>query len=338
MAQAIIIVNYNNNRDIIECIDAITYLTGNEVLGVFVVENGGPTAYDALVKALTTWGGPCIKTISSKLAHLTCPEGGHRRCVELVTIHGRCPVVVAEAAENLGYGGGANSWLKRLHPYPEWIGFWILNPDTRPEPTALSALKTACSRQRCGMAGSTIVDYQDRDCVGTRGLRWRRWRGNAVHVDHGKHIRDPVAPGGAAAIDSPSGTSIYVTRACIDRIGYLSEEYFLYYEDIEWGMRAKSAGLLARADDSVVPHKYGTTIGSAVSRKDRSRLSVYLETRNNLLFVWRRDPRAIVWLIPRTILRACEFLFVGSVRNAVATFEGMAAFFRGETGRPGFVS
>jgi N-acetylglucosaminyl-diphospho-decaprenol L-rhamnosyltransferase len=338
MAPAIVIVNYNNNIDIIECIDAITYLTGNADLGVFVVENGGPAAFDGLVKALTTWGGPCIKVAASKLPHLARSDGCHLRCVELATIHGRFPVVVAEAVENLGYGGGANSWLKRLSPYPEWDGFWILNPDTSPEPIALSALKAACAGPHCGMAGSTIVDFQRRDYVGTRGLRWRRWRGNVVHVDRGKHIRDPVAPGGAAAIDSPSGTSLYVTRACIDQIGYLREDYFLYYEDLEWGMRAKSAGLLARADDSIVPHKYGTTLGLAASRKNRSKLSVYLETRNSLLFVWRRDPRAIVWLIPRTFLRACAYLFAGSVRNAVATFEGTLAFFRGETGRPDFVN
>jgi N-acetylglucosaminyl-diphospho-decaprenol L-rhamnosyltransferase len=337
MAAAIIIVNYNNNIDIIECIEAITCLTGNENLGVFVTENGGPAAFDALIKALTARGGPCVAVAAPKFAHLARPGGCHLRGVELMTIHGRYPVVVGEAAENLGYGGGTNSWLKRLSPYPEWDGFWILNPDTTPESAALSALKAACAGQHCGMAGSTIVDYQRRDHVWTRGLLWRPWRGNAVHIDYGKHIRDPVAPGGAAAIDAPSGTSIFVTRACLDQIGYPREDYFLYYEDLDWGMRAKAAGLLTRADASIVPHKYGTTMGSASSRRDRSRLSVYLETRNSLLFIWRGDRRAIVWSTLRMFLRACEYLLVGSARNARTTVEGVTAFFRGETGRPNFV-
>jgi hypothetical protein len=103
-------------------------------------------------------------------------------------------------------------------------------------------------------------------------------------------------------------------------------------------MRAKSAGLLTRADDSIVPHKYGTTLGSATSRKERSRVAVFLEARNTLLFVWRTDPGAIVWMIVRTLLRTCEYLLVGSVRNAMATLAGMMAFFRGKTGRPHFVS
>jgi hypothetical protein len=338
MATAVIIVTYCNNMDITECLEAIGDQAGSGDLGVFVVENGGPAAFDALVEALAAPGGPCIEAAASKLANLASPGGCHLRCVELVTCRGYRPVAVAEAPENLGYAGGINSWLERLMPYLEWDGFWILNPDTMPEPMALSALKAACVMQSCGMAGSTIVDFKCRDKVLTRGLLWRRWRGGAGHIDRGKRISDPPALGGGKAIDSPSGASIYVTRACIAQIGYPREDYFLYFEDLEWGMRAKSAGLLTRADDSVVPHKYGTTIGSAVSRKERSRLAVFLDARNSLLFVWRADPGAIVWMIVRTLLRACEYLFVGSVRNAMTTLAGMMAFFRGETGRPHFVT
>ncbi len=338
MATAVIIVAYRSDIDITECIEAIGDQTGSGEVGVFVVENGGPAAFDSLAKALVAPGGPCLEAVSSKLANLASPGGRHLRCVELATRRGGWPVAAAEAPENLGYGGGVNSWLERLMPYPEWDGFWILNPDTIPEPMALSALKAACVMPGCGMAGSTIVDFKCREKVHLRGLVWRRWRGGSVAVDRGKHISDPAAPGGAKAIDSPSGSSMYVTRACIDQIGYPRADYFLYFEDLEWGMRAKSAGLLTRADNSIVPHKYGTTLGSAASRKERSRLAVFLEARNGLLFVWRTDPGAIVWMIARTLLRACEYLCVGSVRNAMATLAGMMAFFRGETGRPHFVS
>jgi N-acetylglucosaminyl-diphospho-decaprenol L-rhamnosyltransferase len=123
MATAVIIVNYCNNLDIIECLEAISDQAGSGDLGVFVVENGGPAAIDALAEALVAPGGPCIEAASSKLANLASPGGCHLRCVELVTCRGYWPVAVAEAPENLGYGGGINSWLERLRPYPEWDGF-----------------------------------------------------------------------------------------------------------------------------------------------------------------------------------------------------------------------
>ena len=123
MATAIIIVSFKNQLDITECLAAISGQTGSGDLGVFVVENGGTAAFDALVEALAAPGGPCIEAASSKLANLASPGGRHLRCVVLVTCRGYWPVVVAEAPENLGYGGGINSWLERLWPYPEWDGF-----------------------------------------------------------------------------------------------------------------------------------------------------------------------------------------------------------------------
>jgi len=143
MATAVIIVTYCNNMDITECLEAISDQAGTGDLGVFVVENGGPAAFDALAEALAAPGGPCSEAAASKLANLASPGGCHLRCVELVTCRGHRPVAVAEAPENLGYGGGINSWLARLMPYLEWDGFWILNPDTMPESIALSALKAA---------------------------------------------------------------------------------------------------------------------------------------------------------------------------------------------------
>jgi N-acetylglucosaminyl-diphospho-decaprenol L-rhamnosyltransferase len=200
MATAVIIVTYCNNMDITECLEALSDQAGSGDLGVFVVENGGPAAFDALAEALAAPGGPSKEVGSSKLANLASPGGCHLRCVKLVTRRAYWPVAVAEAPENLGYGGGINSWLERLRPHPEWDGFWILNPDTMPEPMALSALKAACVMSNCGMAGSTIVGFNCRDKVLTRGLLWRRWRGGAVMIDRSKHISDPAAPGGAKAI------------------------------------------------------------------------------------------------------------------------------------------
>src|ERR1700681_1122018 len=102
MATAVIIVTYCNNMDITECLEGISDQTGSGDLGAFVVENGGPAAFDALVEALAAPGGPCIEAASSKLANLASPGGRHLRCVVLVTCRGYWPVVVAEAPENLG--------------------------------------------------------------------------------------------------------------------------------------------------------------------------------------------------------------------------------------------
>ena len=51
---------------------------------------------------------------------------------------------------------------------------------------------------------------------------------------------------GNAAVDMPNGVGfcLYVTRACLDRVGALPELYARgYYEDVEFGLRAREAGL-----------------------------------------------------------------------------------------------
>ena len=79
------------------------------------------------------------------------------------------------------------------------------------------------------------------------------------------------------AMDSPSGASMYVTRRCIEQIGLMDESYFLFYEDLDWGVRAKKHGL-GYASDSIVAHQRGTTTGSAGRSTALSRLSVYCST------------------------------------------------------------
>ena len=89
---------------------------------------------------------------------------------------------------------------------------------------------------------------------------------------------------------------MYVTRDCLTRIGLMDERYFLYFEDLDWGIRAKHQGKIGYADDSIVLHDGGTTIGSAMTRQQQSPLAIYLDFRNRLLFVRSHGARWLAWL------------------------------------------
>jgi GT2 family glycosyltransferase len=72
----------------------------------------------------------------------------------------------------------------------------------------------------------------------------------------------------------------------IDRIGLMREEYFLYYEDSDYCLRAERAGFkIYYVPESIIWHKNaGSTGGSG------SRLQDYYITRNRLLFGNRFAP------------------------------------------------
>ncbi|HLZ83801.1 MAG TPA: glycosyltransferase family 2 protein [Caulobacteraceae bacterium] len=331
----IIIIGYRTPGDISDCLASLTRLKRPPSFAVTICENGGPAAFEALVDALVAPGGPCAETPAGATGDIA-PNADIFRRLRRLRLGGDGPVViVGEARENLGYAGGINACLRFLADTPGWVGAWVLNPDTQPEPDALTELVAYADLNGKGMVGSRLMYWDNPDIVRTRGLRWRRLAASPVGVDNYAPVLPPPDPADVEArIDSPSGASFYITRACLDRIGLMDERYFLYFEDLDWGLRAKASCGIGYAYNSVVPHIGGRSIGSAPARAARSRLSVYLDFRNRLIFVRHHYSGWFLWTVAVSLLRAFEYLLVGAVGNFRIALRGTLAGLRGETGRP----
>lgn len=326
----VIIVGYRNASDISQCLAALGKARREPAFAIYICENGGLPAYEALKTSLTGENGPCADSDAP-----LPPSGDAFVATCVLDLAGDIRVTIGAARENLGYAGGINAWVGPLMQQAGWPGIWVLNPDTSPEPDALAELAAFAQTFGKGMVGSRIMLPENPGHVGSRGLKWNLWQARTIGVDKG--APDTPAPDPAdveSRIDSPHGASFYATRACIDRIGLMEEGYFLYFEDLEWGTRAKAAGGVGYAYRSVVPHIGGTTIGSGSGRKSRSKLAVYLDYRNRLLFVRRNHPGWLLWSILVDFVWAFEFLAIGSVENFKAALSGWVAGIRGETGRP----
>jgi N-acetylglucosaminyl-diphospho-decaprenol L-rhamnosyltransferase len=327
----IVIVGFGNAEDIVKCLTAIATQRGRPKIGVFICENGGAAAFQALIGAISKPGGPCVG--EGEKLNLAGPDLVCGRRLRLVGA--QVAVTIAQARENLGFAGGVNAWIRRLLAEPGWNGVWILNPDTWPQPDALAELVDFAVKRRKGMVSSRIMFPDRSDIASSRGLKWRKLTASVKGVD----IFAPVSPAPdpddvERRIDSPTGVSIYVTRACIDKIGLMDESYFLYWEDVDWGVRAKAACGIGYAHSSVVPHIGGSSTGAVRKRAERSPLAVYLRNRNQLHFVRRHHPGWFAWTVFVSFLRTAEFLAVGSTRNFAAALQGLVAGLRGEKGRP----
>jgi hypothetical protein len=185
------------------------------------------------------------------------------------------------------------------------------------------------------MVGSRVILAASPEGIQNRGLSWRRVTARTVGVDcHATATIEPAPSDIELRLDAPNGASIYITRNLIERVGLMDERYFLYFEDLDWGLRAKSLGELGYADRSVVPHKQGTTTGAAGTRKGRSRLAVYLEFRNRLLFVRHRHVAWLPWTVLMQAVHIATYLAAGSLTNTLAAARGSLAGLMGEIGRP----
>jgi N-acetylglucosaminyl-diphospho-decaprenol L-rhamnosyltransferase len=331
----VLIVTFRNVQDVLSCVHAVARLRTAVPPAVFVCENGGKDAFRSLIDLLTGPGGGCVEDgTATQITDARFTDTVTLRAVcdgtaASITIHAGC------AEDNLGYAGGVNAWLRPLSMIAGWRGAWILNPDTEPEPAALQELILFAEQNGKGMVGSRLTTRSRPDLVHCRGLAWNSVRAATRSVDMFLPTAVCLPPAEQdSRLDSPSGASIYITRTCLDRIGLMDERYFLYFEDLDWGLRAKKSCGVGYAHRSIVLHTGGTTIGTATSRRNQSPLAVYLDFRNRLLFVRQHFAVWMPWTVLVALADLGLYLGTGRRQTMVAAIRGLYAGLLGRTGRP----
>jgi GT2 family glycosyltransferase len=134
------------------------------------------------------------------------------------------------------------------------------------------------------------------------------------------------------------GASMYATRAYVETVGGMDEEFFVYDEDVDWCLR-RGNFTLGYAHDSIVHHIHGATSGSSSTEKaTRSRFNIYMTERNRILLARKQFGAMWPLLAGIAFLETLEHIVrVRSLRQFGFGIEGWWAGVRGETGAPGFM-
>jgi GT2 family glycosyltransferase len=75
------------------------------------------------------------------------------------------------------------------------------------------------------------------------------------------------------------GAAMMVTRAAIEKVGLMAENFFLYYEELDWCARMKHAGFEIWVNmDALIYHKESISVGK------QSAIKEYFMNRNRILF------------------------------------------------------
>lgn len=304
MHVAVTIVGFRNLSDIRNCFDALEQSTHKD-FEIIICENGGVDAYAALQRELP----------------LELPSGQK--------------ISYTSVVDNLGYAGGVNLCIRQTPSADAW---WILNPDTRPEADALSALVQRLNIGDCDAVGGTI--YLPTGRIQSHGGRWRPWLGRAVAIGFGR----PNEVGDQAVVEARqnflSGASMLVGASFVSRAGLMREDYFLYCEEVEWCLRASRRGAkLAFSPEARVLHEAGTTTGSHASIRARPKTPIYLDERNKLLLTRDLFPYRLPLVAISTLLFAMlRFARRGAWRQLSYALSGWLAGVRGDRGRPPWIS
>lgn len=223
-------------------------------------------------------------------------------------------VVLLESTSNLGYAGGNNIGIRyAVQHHADYV--WILNNDTVVDESALTSLVDKMENDpSIGICGSRIIYYHKRDTIQVlAGGSYNKWLGLTTNFGQLQHIdADFDVEQIEENLDFIIGASMLVSRLFIEKIGLISEDYFLYYEEIDWGIRAKGNFKLGFAPSSIVYHKEGASTGATNRNKEnKSELSDYYLIKNRLKLTYKFYP----YLLPFNYLTSIYSIFNRMRRN-----------------------
>jgi N-acetylglucosaminyl-diphospho-decaprenol L-rhamnosyltransferase len=183
------------------------------------------------------------------------------------------------------------------------------------------------------MVGGTLIFDDSPGMIFNYGLHWSRRTGRTIAVGGNSPAASPPSAELLSSIDAISGACVLVTRPFINDVGLMAEDYFLYMEDLDWGLR-RGRHKIGYARGAVVRHIGGTSIGSATDPKARSPLSVYLSSRNSVLFTRRWAGWCWTIHLAVQLLYISRYLLYGSLESAKVALAGVIDGVKGKTGRP----
>ncbi|MFE1601523.1 glycosyltransferase family 2 protein [Methylobacterium sp. ID0610] len=296
-------------------------------LEIHICENGGAAAFSALVEALApTCDGVLGRDEAGPLPARVVGRARGRT-------HGGRALLVYEASGNLGYSGGLNVVADAVADDPAWTAFWVLNPDAKPEPSALAALHSHLAAGSYGAVGARLV-FSASNTVQQYGGRWRWWLGRGLNVGYGRPADAAVDVGAVEReINYVSGACLLASRTFVEQVGPMDERYFLFSEEVDWCLRRGTLPL-GYCHEAVIHHDHGATIGSSRDMSARSALSIYLLERSGVLLTWKFRPALMPLVAVTAGLYTLRYLRRGGWSQFRHAFAGWAAGLRRETGFP----
>jgi GT2 family glycosyltransferase len=167
-------------------------------------------------------------------------------------------VRIIETGKNLGFAGGNNAGIRdALALGFDYV--LLLNNDTIVSPAFLEELVCAGeSDPAIGIVGPRIYYYSEPERIWYAGGTVNYWTGRLEHV--GFKDLDGEKYGMAGETAMVTGCAMLIKRSVLEKIGLLYEPMFLYFEDSDFCARAARAGFrLAYAPSAKIWHKVSST-------------------------------------------------------------------------------
>jgi len=179
-------------------------------------------------------------------------------------------ISLVETGKNLLFAGGNNVGIQTAQA-DGCETVLLLNNDTLVDPQLLIELRKASEEFPVQLLCPKILYAADRNKIWYAGGIWKK--GRIAHrgirqLDKGQFDLDEPTDWG-------TGCALWIPQKVIDRVGVLDDDFKLYYEDVEFCLRAKAHGFETRYVPSAkLWHKVSASLGGhGTFRKQRRKLA-----------------------------------------------------------------
>lgn len=291
----IIVLQYNNSRDTIKCLESVKELDWQNFKAV-VVDN------------------------ASEIQHLN----NIRLFVESQKRAKEKRFKLIENRSNLGYAGGNNVGIKyALENGADYV--FILNPDTTVRSNFLTKLiETADKNPKAGIIGA-VINEGDR-IIYYGEIEWLK-----PELKHS--ALKPITYNLKPDFYVP-GAAMLIRKKVFEKIGMFDERYFLYFEDADFCMRARKAGFkLAVAPDAIVRHDQSSStskLGAALLLRYHYRNAHLFNIKYAPFWTKISLPFWSIWIIIR---QAVKILLIRNIKASKAILIGVLDFYKCRFGK-----
>lgn len=340
---AIIILNYNNWKDTLTCLES-AFNIDYENFCVVVVDNG---SNDNSIGYIKKWAEGSLKYIEpfpehpyfnslkeikkpiefaefEREEHLVKRDDVNRIykedfiCKSSLKKSEQKKLIIINTKKNLGYAGGNNVGIRFSINHLNADFFLILNNDIVVAFNLISKLLRVFSHDKSvGMCGPIEYSYKEPYNVQSAGGKF------GIYTGMNKIIRNPLEK--IAAVDWIIGSCILLKKDLVSKIGFFDERFFLYVEEVDYAYRLKKNGYKTIvSSETCIWHKGGAIKGD---------LFFFYTTRNRLLFALKhlKFYQLIVfiyihipkWLIYRPCMDLIQNKKINFLKYLIALKEGL---------------
>ncbi len=200
-------------------------------------------------------------------------------------------LIFIKSLKNRGFSAGNNIGIKYAFFCKDFKYIWVLNNDTVVDENSLKFLKEKMNNvdKKIGLLGNKLL-YYNTNTIQAIGGKYNKFIAQAVGVgafeeDKGQYDRKDIRK----IVDYPVGASMFFKKEFLEEVGLFNETYFLYFEEMDYIIRAKNMGWdFDICFKAKVWHKEGKSTREHLFL--RSEFSDLVNLKNRIVFTKRYFP------------------------------------------------